>query len=41
VERLWGLKVISELISAIRKQEKAYTEVTESAEFAEKRKARG
>ena len=36
VERLWGLKVIGEQIWAIRKQEKAYTEVTESAEFAEK-----
>jgi hypothetical protein len=41
VERLWGLKVISDQISAIRKQEKPYTEVTENAEFAEKRKGRG
>jgi len=30
-------KVISDQISAIRRQEKAYAEVTENAEFAEKK----
>jgi len=30
-------KVISDQISAIRKKEKAYTEITEDAEFAERR----
>jgi len=32
------LKVISDQISAIRRQEKNYAEFTEDAEFAEKRK---
>jgi hypothetical protein len=33
-----GRGQIGDQISAIRKKEKAYAEVTESAEFAEKRK---